>query len=125
MTIEKKIEPEDDLFYEFREGIMHVFAEKKENRTKSRLEFGGPKEVWGIHKEYPYLVFLEDLKKLQQYTFPWRFKEINDYTVARRTITGGLQVMRTKRTQKMFSDTATFSREEYQTIKQILELYFK
>ena len=128
MTIEKKIEPEADLWHEFKEGIMYVYGTKEEEThcQKSRLEFGRLRGGFR-HRGYPhhpYLVSLEDLKKLQQYTFPWSFKQINDYTTARRTITGGLQVMRTKSTQKMFSDTATFSREEYKTIKQILKLYF-
>ncbi|MFH1331669.1 MAG: hypothetical protein ABIH63_00085 [archaeon] len=65
-------------------------------------------------------MFLEDLRKLEQYTFPWRFKRINDYTMARRTLSLGLQVMRTSHLQRIFTDTATFSRKEYKTIEQYL-----
>ncbi|MFH1211117.1 MAG: hypothetical protein V1645_04355 [archaeon] len=98
----------------FGEGLLRIL-EEKDSPIKSRLEFG--KSKTGSQLGYPYIVFLEDLRKLKQYTFPWRFKRINDYTMARRTLSLGLQVMRTAGTQKIFRDTATFSRKEYRTIE--------
>jgi hypothetical protein len=108
---------------EFKEGLLRILEEEDPSRNrldtfKSRLEFG--KSKTGFQLGYPYIVFLEELKKIQQYTFPWRFKRINDYTMARRTLGLGLQVMRTEHKQKVFTDTATFSRKEYRTIEQYI-----
>ncbi len=107
----------------FEQGLLRILEEKDPSKSrldtfKSRLEFG--KSKTGSQLGYPYIVFLEDLRKLKQYTFPWRFKKINDYTMARRTLGLGLQVMRTSSVQKIFRDTATFSRKEYKTIEQYL-----
>lgn len=123
MTIENKVKPEDDLYYEFKEGVLYVFADPEEKYPKNRLEFGRFIGEGFKLEGYAYLVFLEDLKKLNQYIFPLRFKQVNDYTMARRTLGLGLQVMRTKHKQSMFTDTAKFSRKEYKTIEQVVKLY--
>ncbi len=117
----KKIEPCDYVVILFKEGLLRILSkeEEKVQNLKSRLEYGVPKEKIKVDS-HPYIVFLEDLKILNNYLFPWRFKRVNEFTMARRTLGGGLQVMRTSHTQKIFSDTATFSREEYKIIKQYL-----
>ncbi|MEM4244632.1 MAG: hypothetical protein QW404_00610 [Candidatus Nanoarchaeia archaeon] len=116
-----KVKPNYYEIIEFKEGLLRILGEEEEkiHNLKSGLEYGKPKT--GVEVvSHPYLVYLEDLKKLKQYIFPWRFKRINEFTMARRTLTLGLQVMRTSHEQKTFSDTATFSRKEYKIIKQYL-----
>lgn len=121
MSEKPKIKPDDYEIIEFKEGLLRILGEgeEKTHNIKSRLEFGKPKTGTTL-ESYPYLVFLEDLKTLNQHIFPWRFKRVNEYTMARRTLRLGLQVIRTAHEQKIFSDTATFSRKEYKIIKQYI-----
>jgi hypothetical protein len=118
MNAEPKIKPDTYEILEFKEGLLRILEESNVPNFKSRLEFG--KSKTGYQQGYAYLVYLEDLKNLKQYTFPWRFKRVNDYTMVRRTLSLGLQVMRTKAMQSVFTDTATFSRREYHLMRKYI-----
>ncbi|RLG16148.1 hypothetical protein DRN69_01545 [Candidatus Pacearchaeota archaeon] len=80
------------------------------------------------YDEHPYLVFLEDLKKIM-YSTPLiyiRYVPIDNTAKAKRTLTGGLKIKRIVSGLSMYEQqeevkpTSTFSREEYKKIRQFL-----
>lgn len=121
MEKELKLKPHDYIIRYFNEGTLRILGEEEEkiHRIKSRLEYGYTTDE-PLVEFYPYLIFLEDLKKIKQYIFPLRFKKVDDYTMVRRTIKMGLQIMRAQSKHEKLKDVATFSRREWKTIEQYL-----
>jgi len=119
--METKIKPNDHILRYFNQGTLRVLGEEEEkvHGIKSRLEYGYTTDE-PLVEFHPYLVFLEDLKKIKQYIFPLRFKNIDQHTMARRTLRMRLQVMRAQSKHEKLKDVATFSRREWKTIEQYL-----
>ena len=109
----------------FKQG--ELFVPDEEGRKigeKAFLSYG--RGISG-YDEHPYLVFLEDLKKIM-YRGPLiyiRYVQIDNTAKAKRTLTGGLKIKRiggsglsVYEQQEGVKPTSTFSRKEYKKIRQ-------
>jgi hypothetical protein len=123
MSLGDKLKPEENLWFTFKEGLLHVLGEKEVeiHNQDCRLYYGNSKEFAHIEENFQYNLPLADLKKIKEYIFLWKFKYINQFTQAKRTLRFGLKIRRVKNDiSKYFSDTATFSRKEFKIIKRYL-----
>lgn len=126
----KKIEPTDNITIRFKQGYLDVLGEEEQriHDRESRLYY--PSSNLG-----PYFIPLKDMKKLLTFEAPiypslssffgpfFGYHSISKHTLARKTLTGGLKL---KRKLNGFNEsgikrTATFSKKEYETIKQYAE----
>jgi len=112
------IKPDTYEVIEFKEGLLRILGENEEkvHGMKSRLEYG--RNLRSYIREYVYLANLEDLRKIEGHKILLQYKDINEFTMVRRTLGLGLQVTRINCLQEVVSHTATLSREEYETMAQ-------
>src|SRR3989344_2825212 len=109
------VKPKDNIQINFVEGSLNVLGEKEiEARGDgNRLHYGMKYGTFDSLGEYVNFVPLESLTRLRRFQF--EYKEIDEHTEAKRTLTGGLQVRR-----KGSILNSTFSRKEFRTIEQYL-----
>jgi hypothetical protein len=120
--MDTKLGPYEEIAVEFDEGYLQIFGSQlaKQIGMPNRLSYGRWKGEGPRKEFFPYIVPLEDLKKLKQY-HNTIFRVINPYTMARRTSDGGLELMRTcSRKTETFKGIAKLSKWEYQTIEAFL-----
>ncbi|MBS3053574.1 MAG: hypothetical protein J4469_03655 [Candidatus Aenigmarchaeota archaeon] len=123
------VKPAEFAYTPFKEGFLVGYGKDEEEMHEgSKLYYGKGEKVVVVRNEltepletFPYVLFLKDLKKLEDSRFPWPYHELNGQTAARRTLTGGLRLRR-KSGQLIngFRRTATFSRQDYKTIRRFL-----
>jgi hypothetical protein len=124
MGVEKIIlNPWEFVWIDFIEGQLNVLGseEQRIHGRPSRVYYGknlSPYASLDPLEEFPYILPLQDLRKLGRY---FGFREINEHTEARKTLSGGLQLRRKRYCFEGFSDTATFSADEYRIIQQYCE----
>jgi len=115
-----EVKPEDNIRINFVEGSLNVLGEKEievrgdGNRLHYGMKHYGMKYgTFDSLAEYVNFVPLESLTRLRRFQF--EYKEIDEHTEARRTLTGRLQIRR-----KGSILNSTFSRKEFRTIEQYL-----
>ena len=122
MALDSKLKPEDNLWFYFKEGLLNVLGEKEAevHYRNSRIYYGKRIESVFTKENFPYILPLVDLKKIEKYRFLWEYLKINEFTQVRKTLTGGLQIKRINPISRDFSYVATFSRKEFNIIRKYL-----
>jgi len=100
---------------QFKEGYLEIHQ-----GSENRLFFGEGPKLGTV----PFLLFtpLVDLSKLETSPFPFLPNKINETTIARHTLTGGLVLSRTKDSKVIsgYKNTSVFSRKEFKKIKEFM-----
>ncbi|MFH1211121.1 MAG: hypothetical protein V1645_04375 [archaeon] len=112
MSIETRIK--------LKEGLLWI-DEKSTHERGNHIIYGRCK-LSGTNY-YHYTLLLSDLKKLENFRFPWIFRDVDGHNYARITLSSGLQLVRKKEYAKKtrnITKKATFSKEEYEIIRQYL-----
>ncbi len=99
----------------FKEGILYI-PEGNIGGKEPYLAYGRNERISSLNIEYPYIVFLEDLKKIDL-GFAVTYKILNEKTKAKRTLKCGLTVTKYPSDGESIP-TSTFSKGEYNQIKQ-------
>jgi hypothetical protein len=112
MSVEEKVKR-----ITFKEGEL-VLGHEEKLRFGNRGSFAPPRMF--LHS-----VNLEDLKKIQEFLYPLRFKKVNNLTEAKRTVTGGMKIRILDPYTKnaccqQYCELGRFSRREFNIIKQYL-----
>ena len=93
MSLENKtkIDPEDNFWIIFSNAELNILGEKESinHGRKSQLYYGGTRK-----QPYPYILPLDDLKKVREFKSIPDYKELNEFTEARKTLDGKLAIRR-------------------------------
>lgn len=88
------------------------------------LRFGN-RGMFATPGKFLHSITLKDLKKIQEFLFPLKYKKVDDHTEAKRTITGGLKIRILDPYTRNFMcqqycELGKFTRQEYKIIRQYL-----
>lgn len=112
------------ISFQFRQGLLNIVDQEEliAHGARSTLFYG---RTECMHENYwpqgLYILPLEHLKKIKNVGFfAWGYVPLNEYTTAKRTITGGLKIRRVNNYSRRSIREAKFSRKEWQTIEKYL-----
>lgn len=117
----------ENVSFTFKEGLLHIVEQEASmHGERSRILYGRLEDYTSSDGEsirlqqFAYILPLEDLKKIKKFGFLKGYVTLNDYTKARRTITGGLEIKRVRNYIERLISQAHFSRGEWKTIEKYL-----